>query len=181
MNKRLKQSMLTGATIATLGIAGLTGAGLASADSTTSGGQGTLIDTLVSKFNLDKSEVEAVFTADRQEHHAQMETERAAQLAQAVTDGKLTQAQADYITAAHKEIADLMGSGEPGQESDATRTSIRDKMDALRTWATENNVAEQYVGGGPGGRDGHGGPGGHGPRGMADSNSDDSQSSTGTE
>lgn len=154
MNSRLKQSLLAGAAVATIGL-GVAGAGIASAANDTTGGQSSLIEKLASKFNLNKDEVAAVFTADRQEHQAQRQAEQTQRVAQAVTDGKLTQAQADHITAAQKEIQTLMGTTDPGQQTSEQRASIRTKMDALRTWATENNVSFEYLG--PGG---HGGPGG---------------------
>lgn len=155
-----KQTLVAGATVATLGL-GLAGAGIASADSAAANGQTSLIDKLATTFNLNKDQVAAVFQQDRQDHLAQEQQNRAQRLAQAVTDGKLTQAQADHITAAQKDIESLMSQSEPGQEDDATRTSIRQKMDELRTWAQDNNVDLQYAGpmghGGPGGPDGNGG------------------------
>jgi hypothetical protein len=46
-----------------------------------------------------------------------------------------------------------------GQQTDVQRAAVKVKMDALRSWATTNNVDMQYAG--PGGRGGgHGGPGG---------------------
>jgi hypothetical protein len=156
MKKRIKHSLLVGATAASLGLAAITGIGMASAASNSSG-QTSLIDQIASKFNLNRDQVAAVFTADRAQHHAQMQADQAKRLAQVVTDGKLTQAQADYITGAQREIDNLMSSADPGQESDATRASIRQKIDTLRTWAKDNNIDQQYVGpGGPG----MGGPGG---------------------
>jgi hypothetical protein len=164
MKNRMKRSMLVGATAATLGLAGLTGIGMASAATAATTGQTSLIEKLATKFNLNKDEVTAVFTADHQAREAQMAADQAKRLAQAVTDGKLTQAQADYITNAQKEIKALRGDTAPDQETDATRTSIRTKMDALRTWATSNNVDQQYIGmGGHGGHGGMGGPSGAAP------------------
>lgn len=159
MKTRIKQSLMVGATVATLGL-GFAGAGLANASSTTDG-QTTLIEKLASKFNLNKDEVAAVFTADRQEHQGEMQAKQAERLAQAVTDGKLTQAQADYIANAQKEIHSLMSASDPQNQSDAQRDAVRTKIDALRDWATTNNVDMQYVG--PGGHGGPGGPGGGTP------------------
>ena len=158
MNHNIKRTLVVGATVATLGIAGLAGAGMASADNTAGGT--SLIEKLATKFNLNQDEVKAVFEADRTERHAQMQADQAERLAQAVTDGKLTQAQADHITAAQKELESLRGTGGPGSMDEATRTAVKEKMDALRTWAEENNVDMAYVG-----RGGHGGPGGGGPGG----------------
>jgi hypothetical protein len=155
MNTTIKRSLLAGAAVATIGL-GLAGAGIASAN-TAAGGQGSLIDKLATKFNLDKNEVAAVFQEDRQARHAEMAAKQTERLAQAVKDGRLTQAQADHITAARKEIHELMAKAGPGQADEATHRAIKEKMEALRTWAEEQNIDFRYVG--PGG--GHG-PGGHG-------------------
>jgi hypothetical protein len=155
MKKRIKHTLLVGATAASLGLTAVTGVGMASAASNSSG-QTSLIDQIASKFNLNRDQVATVFTADRAQHQAQMQADQAKRLAQAVIDGKLTQAQADYITGAQKEISSLMSNGDPSQQSDATRASIRQKIEALKTWATNNNIDQQYVG--------HGGPGMNGPR-----------------
>lgn len=51
-----------------------------------------------------------------------------------------------------------MDAASPDQQTDAQRQAIRAKMDALRTWAQQNNVdLLRYVG--PGGHGGFGGPG----------------------
>lgn len=166
MNKRLKTTIITGAALATIGL-GAAGTGLASAASDSTNPQASLIEKLAAKFNVSQSDVEAVFTADRQEHQAQMQADMVSRLAQAVTDGKMTQAQAGYITNAQKEIEALMQQASPGQETDAQRQAVRDKIDALRIWATQNNVDEQYVG--PGNHRGPGSPGG--PNSSSDSSS----------
>ncbi|HEY6736407.1 MAG TPA: hypothetical protein VI322_01695 [Candidatus Saccharimonadia bacterium] len=159
MNKRLRHVLLAGAAVASIGL-GVVGAGIASADSSTGSGT-SLIDKLATKFNLNRADVAAVFTADRQEHEAQRQADQAARLAQAVKDGKLTQAQAHYITNAQKALKTLMDAASPDQQTDAQRQAIRAKMDALRTWAQQNNVdLLRYVG--PGGHGGFGGAGGFG-------------------
>lgn len=157
MKTFVKRTIVAGATVATLGL-GVIGAANATTNNTSDTGT-SLIDKIATTFNVNRDQVAALFTADRQEHEAQMQADQAARLAQAVTDGKLTQAQADYITNAQKDIQALRDSSQPGQETDAQRTEMKTKMDALRSWATTNNVDEQYIGGGHGGPDG-GGPGG---------------------
>lgn len=154
----VKRSLLVGATLATV-ITGVSGAGIVSAATSSSSSSGTsLVDKIASKFNLNKSDVQAVFDQDRQEHGAQMEADQKEKLATAVKDGKLTQAQADHITQVMSEIKTLRGSTSPQEESDTVRSQIKSKLDDLRTWAKSNNVDMQYI------MFGHGGPGGH--RGM---------------
>lgn len=155
----LKKSLIIGATVASVGLAGVVGVGMASAADSTSG-QTSIVDKLATKFNLKKEDVQAVFDENHKEHMAQMQQKQADRLAQAVKNGKLTQEQADHIAAAKKEIQTLMGDSKPGRLDDSKHQAIKDKMDALRKWAQDNKVDMRYVGPGGFGRGHHGG--GHG-------------------
>jgi hypothetical protein len=178
--KAVKKSMLVGAGVVTIGLAGLSGAGIASAATgTTSTGSDTLVDKIASTFHLDKSKVQAVVDADRQSHIADMEAKRATALKQAVTDGKITQAQADHITAAWKEIDDLRGTTKPESMSTTTRDQIKQKMDDLRTWLKDQNIDLRSIAGLGGHGRGHG-HGFGGPDMDNDSQSSSSSSSTAT-
>jgi len=148
--------MLVGASVATIGLAGLGGASVFAVSSGDSGS--SIVDKIASTFGLDKAKVQAVFDQDRASHMADMQTKRAAALKQAVTDGKLTQTQADYITNAWKDIDSLRQSGgSPGQESTTTRDAIKAKMDALQAWLKSQNLDLSKISGlGPMGRPGHG-------------------------
>ena len=160
MNK-LKRTLIIGAGVASIGVAGITGVASASAlTSTDSSASTSLIDKLASKFNLNKSDVQAVFDANRTEHQAAMKTERTAALKTALSDGKITQVQYDHIVNAQVEIDALVeASGPREDQSDETKTAIKAKFDALRSWFKEQNLSPKDLGlgGGPGGpRDGHG-------------------------
>lgn len=157
----VKKSLLVGVGVATIGLAGLSGVGIASAASNTSTTESnSLVDKIATTFHLDKSQVQAVFDQNRQEHRANMEAKRADALKQAVTDGKITQAQADHITAAWKEIDDLRGTTKPSDMSTTTRDQIKQKMDDLRDWLKQQNIDMRNLGMmGTGHRHGFGGPG----------------------
>ena len=142
----MKKTLIAGAAVAAIGLAAVTGVGLASANSTSDGN--SLIDKIATKFNLNRDEVAKVFAENRTERQAQMEAKQAERLDAAVKDGKLTQAQADYIKKARADIKALMDKVEPGKADDATRQALRDKMEALRQWAKDNHVDMRYVGGG---------------------------------
>lgn len=164
-----KKSIMVGAAIAAVTLGGLGSAGVVSAaTSSSSTGSTSIADKIATKFNLDKAEVKAVFDEERAAHHAERKADQAAKLATAVKDGKLTQAQADYITNAQAEIESLRGSATPDTETDTVREQIKVKMEALHDWAATNNIDEQYVHGGQGGPGGHGGP--RGNRSSSDSN-----------
>ncbi len=156
-----KKSLLVGAAVATVTLGGLGSAGLVSAAVTATDNSDTsktsVVDKIASKFNLNKAEVQAVFDEDRKSHAAKRSADQATRLAAAVKDGQITQGQADYITNALAEIDKLRTSS---SADSSTHSQIKTKMDALRSWATDNKVDMQFIG--------HGGHGG-GPRGGGDS------------
>lgn len=121
-----------------------------------------LVKAITEKFGLNQAEVQQVF----EEHHTQMQqqhqADEATRLSQAVTDGKLTQDQADKITAKRAELQAQRESDKTKFESmsDSERqAAMKAKMDELKQWATDNNIPAGYLPFG-GGRGGHGGPGG---------------------
>ncbi len=133
-----------------------------------------LVAAIASRFGLNTSDVQAVvdnvMTAKRAEMEAKQQQNVATRLSQAVTDGKITSAQAALITA---KAAEVKATFEADRTTDQTLTEeqrmakMKARMDSLKAWATTNNIPEQYlrfVGGhgGPGmGGRGHGGFGGH--------------------
>lgn len=154
-----KKSIVVGVAVAAVTFGGLGSVGIVSAatESTTSGNT-SIVDKIASKFNVSTSDVQAVFDEDRAAKNAERKANQAERLATAVKDGKLTQTQADYITKAQAEMATLKNSST--SDTDTVRSQIKTKMEALRAWATDNNVDKQYLGGGHGG---HGGPRGGKP------------------
>lgn len=178
----MKKQLAIAGLVAGITTAGIATAGIASAATDTSSNSthpmSSLVDAIASKFNLDKSEVQAVFD----EQKTKMETEREAkvkeEVAQLVTDGKLTQAQADAINAKRAELQKEREANRDAATS-KTRQEMKTEMDAKRTelkqWAKDNGISTEYlryVMGGPG-RGGHGGPGFGGER-PSDQDTDDS-------
>lgn len=149
----IKRSLLVGATVATVSLGGLAGVGIASAATDTSSGT-TLAERIASKFNLSQDDVQAVIDEDREARQAEREAEQKEKLAEAVTNGKLTQEQADHITSVLDEIKILRGDTGMKDLSDEIKDQIKEKMDTLRDWADDNNIDKQYV---MGMRGGHGG------------------------
>jgi hypothetical protein len=150
-----------------------------------------LVSAIASKFNLNQADVQAVFDeqkskmkADRQVKMAEMETKRRAEfvtrLSGLVTAGKLTQAQADAIKAKRTELQAQREADKPGMESmknmteaerqtamEARKTKMEAERTALKQWAADNGISEEYImmagemgmGGGHGRGGGFGGPG----------------------
>jgi hypothetical protein len=121
-------------------VAGLVIAGSVAAQAaTTTGATGThnpmsnIVNALAQKFNLNVSDVQQVFD----DQHMQMEAEHSQMLAdrlnQAVKDGKLTQDQADKITAKQKELE-----GQP-------KSAIQKRMADLKQWATDNGIPQEFM------------------------------------
>lgn len=181
----MKKPFVIAGLAATIGLAGL-GAGVAHAATSSSDSNNpmsSLVDAIATKFNLDKTQVQQVFDEQKTKMDAEREQEVKDELAQLVTDGKLTQAQSDAITTKRAELE---------KEREANRDSFKDKtaeerkseMDTKRTeleqWAKDNGIDTQYLkyvfGHGPGGRGGHG-PGGHNAPDDNTSDSSDNSSS----
>lgn len=93
----------------------------------------SIIQELATKFGLNVNDVKAVFDQNRQERQAQMETNFEQRLTQAVTAGKLTEAQKQLIIAKRKEI----------QTAHQNQQKIQ-RQDVL-TWAKQNNIDPQYL------------------------------------
>ena len=159
----MKKHLVVAGIATAVGITGLTGIGVANAatDTSSTNPMSSLVDAIATKFNLSKSDVQKVFD----EQHTKMEADREARIkdevAQLVTDGKLTQDQADKINAKR---AELEKEREAAKSSDSTKTraemkSERDaKRTELETWAKDNGIDSAYL------RYVFGGGHGHGPR-----------------
>lgn len=151
---------------------GLVGTAYATSDNTKANPMSNLVQAIASKFNLSESDVQAVFDAQKVQMEAQRETQRtemeakrtqefADRLSQAVTEGKLTQEQADKITAKKAELKTQKTNLE-GKTEEERQTAMQEQKDSLKQWATDNNIPQEYIlfmGGFEMGR-GHMGPGG---------------------
>ena len=160
----MKKSLIAASVAAAIGTAGLVGVTAVNAATTTSttNPMSSLVDALASKFNLNKTDVQAVFDAQRTQMEAERETQVKADVAQLVTDGKITQAQADKINAKR---AELQKEREANKDTVSTKTreEMKTEMDAKRTelekWATDNGISTDYLRYLMGGGHGHGGRG----------------------
>ena len=87
-----KQVAIIGA-VAAISTAGFIGAGVANAATTTNGTNpmSGLVDAIANKFNLNKSDVQAVFDQQRTQREADHEAEVKSQVAQLVKVCKLRQ------------------------------------------------------------------------------------------
>ncbi len=127
MATRRKLSLL--AVAGTIGLLGLGSAGAASALSSDTSSSDSLVDRLVEKFKLNKSDVEAVFDQERTARDAERQAELSERLQDAVDDGDLTADQKTKIEAKLKER-------QAAHETERT---------ALEKWMTDNKIDAKYL------------------------------------
>ncbi len=156
--KMTKKAIAVGALLATFG-AGALGV------STTFAATGTsehnpmqnLITAIATKFNLSESEVQAVFDEQRSVKQEQRQENAAEHLAKAVTDGKLTQAQADAITA-NMATQKTFFESLKDMTQEERQAALKTNAEAQKAWAEANNLPKPFAPmHGPNGR----GPGVH--------------------
>lgn len=143
MNKKLLATVLILGTIIS---AGYFGAGAILADDQNP--QNTIVARLAQKFNLNESDVEAVFESVRDERQAEMKKRQEEKLSDAVDDGVITEAQKNAILVKM-------------EEHQAQRNQNREEM---QNWFEEQGIDQtklrDYLGmGGRGGRGMGPGPG----------------------
>ncbi len=163
----MKTGLAAAAAIATIGTGGLIGAQAVSAESgatTSTDPMSSLVDKLVSKFNLNKTDVQKIFDESRTEMEAKREEEQSARLQKLADAGTITAEQKTKIEAKLKE---LKASREPNKDStkDLTDNERKTKRESERTtleaWAKQNGIDLTKIGGVMMGQ-GHRGPGGPG-------------------
>lgn len=107
-----------------------------------------IIDKLVAKFNLNEAEVKAVFDEERSARQSEMQAKIEAKLTQAVTDGKITEAQKQAILAKHEEMK--VNRGENMEDwHDLTPSERQAKMQSKRTemesWAKSIGIDQTVL------------------------------------
>ncbi len=125
--------------------------------------QSSLIERLAAKFNLNKADVETVFGEEREARRTERNMKFEERLAQAVRDGKITDAQKSLILEKH---AALMSEREASRESwknmtrEERRADAEKRREALESWMKTNGIPDGIFGLGMGmGKMGRGGYG----------------------
>ena len=139
-----KKSLLIAAIVVGVSFAGVSGASLVSAATTTTGGT-SLAQSIADAFKLNKDDVQNVIDQNRSDNQAKREAKEQNRLTQAVTDKKITQAQADYITKAQADITAVIAATTPKDLTASQKADIKTKTTALRTWAKANNVPVNLI------------------------------------
>lgn len=116
---------------------------------TTATSTSTLLDRMIEKFGLNKSEVDQVVTDYRAERRSQMQAQYEERLNQAVTDGKITKEQKELILEKHSQLQ---------SQWDTESQQRQQHHEEMQTWAEQNGIDLSYLGFGMGmGRGSRGG------------------------
>ena len=146
----MKKRLLTLGIITAVGTAGAVGVGVANAatDPSSVSPMSGLVDAIASKFSLNKSDVQKVFDEQHSTMQQQRETDFKSELAQLVKDGKLTQDQADKLTAKRAELQKQRDADRTARK-DKTREEMKSMMDTKRAeleqWAKDNGISTDYL------------------------------------
>jgi 3-hydroxyacyl-CoA dehydrogenase len=144
-----KKTVLVAAAAATVGLTGIGGLGVASAaTSSSTNPEASLIDKLVSKFDLNRSEVEQVLEEQRTEKEAEIKQNIEDRLDEAVSDGKLTEAQKEAILDKLAELREERGTDREKLKDmthEERHEHMQQKHAELKAWAEENDIPEEYL------------------------------------
>jgi hypothetical protein len=103
-----------------------------------------LVSAIASKFNLNVSDVQAVFDAQKTKMQAQRQQSFTDRINAAVTAGKLTQAQATAILSKKAEL-DTFQTSLQGKTAQERETAMQNLGISLKQWATDNNIPAGYI------------------------------------
>lgn len=134
------------ASAVTVGAVTTMGLGMVHAASTTTGT--SLIDRLVQRFNLKKSDVQQVFDQYKTDQQANRQQKLEDRLTQAVKDGKLTEDQKTKILAKLKEVEANRQANRTAMEGKTAaerQAAIAQERADLEKWASDNNIPLEYL------------------------------------
>ncbi len=111
-------------------------------------GQTTLMQRLVSRFNLNESEVQTVFAEVRTERQAEREKALELRLTEAVAAGKLTEAQKQLVLAKHEELQATREANLTAWQAltpEEKRAQMTEQRQALQDWAKANGIDTSFL------------------------------------
>jgi hypothetical protein len=108
----------------------------------------SLVQEIASKFNLNQSDVQAVFTQHREEMQSKMESNYENYHANLVKSDKITEEQEQLILNEHKQLVSQMQSNMKDFKSMTPaerKTQMQAQMQSVQNWAKQNNISLQYL------------------------------------
>ena len=103
-----------------------------------------LVNAIAQKFNLNPTDVQKVFDDQKTQMHVSMEQKLADRISKAVADGKLTQDQANKITAKIAEL-EAFKTSLHGKTKQEIKAAMKTQMESLKQWVSDNNIPAGYL------------------------------------
>lgn len=102
-----------------------------------------IVTAISQKFSLNEAEVQSVVNLEIEKREGEMEKKMEEvvkqKLSEAVTNGKITQTQADLILAKQKEVKSKLEALKDKSEEERV-AGIKTIMDELKSWSEQNNI-----------------------------------------
>lgn len=145
----MKKHLAVAGVATIIGTASLAGATVLAHDGGASGNS-NFAQALAERFNLNQSDVESFLDDQHKEREAEREQRIASDIKQLVTDGKLTQDQADKLTAKRAELIKARQQARDTNDGERpSRDDMRQRMQTeradLQQWASDNGIDQQYL------------------------------------
>jgi hypothetical protein len=109
--------------------------------------QGTIIQKITERFNLNQSEVEEFFNQQRDERHQEKQAKAEENLNQAVADGKITEEQKSQILAKQEEFKNQRESSKD-LSNEERKQKMTEHREEMKKWAEENGIDMKDIRGG---------------------------------
>ena len=135
---QVKKSLIAAMAVVALGAGALSTNAVLAAEEV-NGPVNNLVSAIATRFNLNEEEVQAVFDAEHEEMRAEHEQKAEEHLAKLVTDGKLTQEQADLVLVQQEEHRVFM-EGLKDLEGEERGAAMKAHREESRLWAEENDI-----------------------------------------
>lgn len=153
----MKKSLLALAIVGTVGLGLLGSSAFAQETNDTNNPMDTLVQKIATKFNLNESDVQAVFDEAHSEIETKIEADQSERLSTLVSEGKITEEQKSLILNKQKEMKESHKSNLENMKNltpEERKSQMEAKRTELDTWAQENGIDPQYLmpHGGPGPR-----------------------------
>lgn len=149
----MKKTLAIAGAVAAIGTAGIATTAYATTNSGSSEQRTSLAETLASRFNLNKDEVQKVIDEEKTARQAEREQKIKDEISSLVSSGKLTQDQADKINQKRSELQKEREQAKANRESGSTTESDKStksanreaKKQELTNWLKEQGISEEYA------------------------------------
>jgi polyhydroxyalkanoate synthesis regulator phasin len=142
---KITKSMLAAGAVTTVAFASLAGLGTVSAQSNNPNGS-SIVDSIATKFGLNKDEVQAVFDEHKDQMHANHEQRHEQRLQELVDNGTISADQKAALDAKHDEME---AAREALKNQDISREEMQEQMkkahEEFKAWAIEQGIDPEDI------------------------------------